>query len=88
MVTHSSTSRPVQCLCMAERTGCPVLTDLWSYVLYITKTCFMKKMCVVGVKTCIGGGGGADAGRIPAVQGRSVERQRRHWRQDCAFPYP
>jgi hypothetical protein len=35
MVTHSSTSRPVQCLCMAERTGCPVLTDLWSYVLSI-----------------------------------------------------
>jgi energy-converting hydrogenase Eha subunit H len=35
MVTHSSTSRPVQCLCMAERTGCPVLTDLWSYVLFI-----------------------------------------------------
>jgi hypothetical protein len=33
MVTHSSTNRPVQCLCMAERTGCPVLTDLWSYVL-------------------------------------------------------
>jgi hypothetical protein len=35
MVTHSSTSRPVQCLCTAERTGCPVLTDLWSYVLTI-----------------------------------------------------
>jgi hypothetical protein len=35
MVTHSSTSRPVQCLCMAERTGCPVLTDLWSYVLLL-----------------------------------------------------
>jgi hypothetical protein len=35
MVTHSSTSRPVQCLCMAERTGCPVLTDLWSYVLEV-----------------------------------------------------
>jgi hypothetical protein len=34
MVTHSSTSRPVQCLCMAERTGCPVLTDLWSYVSF------------------------------------------------------
>jgi hypothetical protein len=32
MVTHSSTNRPVQCLCMAERTGCPVFTDLWSYV--------------------------------------------------------
>jgi hypothetical protein len=37
MVTHSSTSRPVQCLCMAERTGCPVLTDLWSYVSGICK---------------------------------------------------
>jgi hypothetical protein len=36
MVTHSSTSRRVQCLCMAERTGCPVLTDLWSYVLEFT----------------------------------------------------
>jgi hypothetical protein len=35
MVTHSSTSRPVQCLCMAERTGCPVFTDLWSYVFFI-----------------------------------------------------
>ena len=37
MVTHSSTSRPVQCLCMAERTGCPVFTDLWSYVLRTTR---------------------------------------------------
>ena len=37
MVTHSSTSRPVQCLCMAERTGCPVLTDLWSYVLILLR---------------------------------------------------
>jgi hypothetical protein len=35
MVTHSSTSRPVQCLCMAERTGCPVFTDLWLYVLLV-----------------------------------------------------
>jgi hypothetical protein len=35
MVTHSSTSRPVQCLCMAERTGCPVFTDLWSYVILV-----------------------------------------------------
>jgi hypothetical protein len=40
MVTHSSTSHPVQCLCMAERTGCPVLTDLWSYVLGMLQTCF------------------------------------------------
>jgi hypothetical protein len=41
MVTHSSTSRPVQCLCMAERTGCPVLTDLWSYVSLIKMLQFM-----------------------------------------------
>jgi hypothetical protein len=42
MVTHSSTSRPVQCLCMAERTGCPVLTDLWSYVLGTQTVRLMK----------------------------------------------
>jgi hypothetical protein len=42
MVTHSSTSRPVQCLCMAERTGCPVLTDLWSYVLGIARLGYKK----------------------------------------------
>jgi hypothetical protein len=41
MVTHSSTSRPVQCLCMAERTGCPVLTDLWSYVLTGWVLCYI-----------------------------------------------
>jgi hypothetical protein len=38
MVTHSSTSRPVQYLCMAERTGCPVLTDLWSHVRFTLGT--------------------------------------------------
>jgi hypothetical protein len=43
MVTHSSTSRPVQCLCMAERTGCPVLTDLWSYVLVTHKHAICTK---------------------------------------------
>jgi hypothetical protein len=42
MVTHSSTSRPVQCLCMAERTGCPVLTDLWSYVIIKVGKHFIK----------------------------------------------
>jgi hypothetical protein len=42
MVTHSSTSRPVQCLCMAERTGCPVLTDLWSYVSIGLSSLFTK----------------------------------------------
>ena len=41
MVTHSSTSRPVQCLCMAERTGCPVFTDLWSYVSSRFAFCFI-----------------------------------------------
>ena len=41
MVTHSNTSRPVQCLCMAERTGCPVLTDLWPYVLPIISLLIM-----------------------------------------------
>jgi hypothetical protein len=42
MVTHSSTSRPVQCLCMAERTGCPVFTDLWSYVLILAVVSIME----------------------------------------------
>ena len=42
MVTHSSTSRPVQCLCMAERTGCPVLTDLWSYVIFYQTAQFVS----------------------------------------------
>jgi hypothetical protein len=42
MVTHSSTSRPVQCLCMAERTGCPVFTDLWPYVLSIEPCLIIK----------------------------------------------
>jgi hypothetical protein len=47
MVTHSSTSRPVQCLCMAERTGCPVLTDLWSYVLFCAHGVFTNLDFVV-----------------------------------------
>jgi hypothetical protein len=46
MVTHSSTSRPVQCLCMAERTGCPVFTDLWSYVLRFQQLVLMYPMCL------------------------------------------
>jgi hypothetical protein len=32
VVTHPTTNPPIQGLCMAERTGCPVLLDLWSYV--------------------------------------------------------
>jgi hypothetical protein len=47
MVTHSSTSRPVQCLCMAERTGCPVLTDLWSYVVLCAHGVFTNLDSVV-----------------------------------------
>ncbi|KAF2137372.1 hypothetical protein K452DRAFT_235944, partial [Aplosporella prunicola CBS 121167] len=33
VVTHLTTNQPVHSLCMAERTGCPVFYDLWSYVL-------------------------------------------------------
>jgi hypothetical protein len=32
VVTHPTTNPPIQGLCMAERTGCPFLLDLWSYV--------------------------------------------------------
>jgi putative acetyltransferase len=49
MVTHSSTSRPVQCLCMAERTGCPVFTDLWSYVPNGTKLMYMLLSVILGI---------------------------------------
>ncbi|KAF2141585.1 hypothetical protein K452DRAFT_227841, partial [Aplosporella prunicola CBS 121167] len=33
VVTHLTTDQPVHSLCMAERTGCPVFYDLWSYVI-------------------------------------------------------
>ncbi|KAF2136903.1 uncharacterized protein K452DRAFT_116917, partial [Aplosporella prunicola CBS 121167] len=33
VVTHLTTNQPVRGLCMAERTGCPIFLDLWSYVL-------------------------------------------------------
>ena len=32
VVTHPTTSLPIWGLCMAERTGCPILLSLWSYV--------------------------------------------------------
>ena len=52
MVTHSSTSRPVQCLCMAERTGCPVFTDLWSYVLiYQVANNITRRCCEIASHT-------------------------------------
>jgi hypothetical protein len=41
VVTHPTTNLPISSLCMAERTGCPVLLNLWSYVqgsgLFYTK---------------------------------------------------
>jgi hypothetical protein len=33
VVTDPTTNPPIWSLCMAERTGCPVLFSLWSYVL-------------------------------------------------------
>ena len=57
MVTHSSTSRPVQCLCMAERTGCPVLTDLWSYVFGSTTDAILKIFCITTRVTSMAGSG-------------------------------
>jgi hypothetical protein len=33
VVTDPTTNPPIWSLCMAERTGCPVLSNLWSYVL-------------------------------------------------------
>ena len=50
MVTHPTTTQPVECLSTPERTGWPVLTRLWSYVLERTSNAFMKyqRMCVTG----------------------------------------
>ena len=36
VVTHRSTNLPFNCLCMAERTGCPVFSWLWPYVQEIS----------------------------------------------------
>ena len=33
VVTHPTTNPPISSLCMAERTGFPILLSLWSYVL-------------------------------------------------------
>jgi hypothetical protein len=33
VVTHPTTNLPISSLCMAERTGCPVLLNLWSYMI-------------------------------------------------------
>ena len=34
MVTHSSTSGPVQCLCMVERTGCLIVNPKSLVLVY------------------------------------------------------
>jgi hypothetical protein len=79
MVTHSSTSRPVQCLCMAERTGCPVLTDLWSYVsvssLYkIYSLRFMVKVKEL-IRTCFAARLRYNwLGGLPQIQGQGWGR--------------
>jgi hypothetical protein len=33
VITHPTTNLPISSLCKAERTGCPVFSSLWSYVL-------------------------------------------------------
>ena len=42
VVTHPTTNLPIYCLCMAERTGCPVLNNLWPYVkgMLLNRTIF------------------------------------------------
>jgi hypothetical protein len=49
LVTVASTDPPICSLCKAERTGCPVLYSLWSYVL---------DTCTIGGYMPPGGGGG------------------------------
>ena len=46
MVTHSTTDLPIWYLSMAERTGCPVFTSLWSYVLEDVTFVFMNSKLV------------------------------------------
>ena len=42
MVTHSTTNPPIWGLCMAERTGCPILLSLWSYVTGFSLKQYMR----------------------------------------------
>jgi len=48
VVTHPTTNLPISSLCMAERTGCPVLLNLWSYVLEGLLYDIMNRMVVLG----------------------------------------
>ena len=83
MVTHSSTSRPVQCLCMAERTGCPVLTDLWSYVqgFRTSKISSLKLMCVQSVLD-IKRPGHSDAWKMRRPCSKSASSDHSNWYSD------
>jgi hypothetical protein len=59
VVTDPTTNPPISSLCMAERTGCPVLLSLWSYVpentLFWFITCFpvgchrIQILCVIEI---------------------------------------
>ena len=42
VVTHPTTNLPIWSLCMAERTGCPILFSLWSYVTILHLRIFMS----------------------------------------------
>lgn len=64
VVTHRSTSPAITCLYMAERTGCLVLTYLWSFVLGLPprdlytpiRPPILPDRCPEGLGTCFGGG--------------------------------
>jgi hypothetical protein len=43
VVTDPTTNPPIWSLCMAERTGCPVLSSLWSYVLAMCLNSSLKR---------------------------------------------
>ena len=46
VVTHRSTNPPIRSLSMPERTGWPVLYDLWPYVLIMAcSIAYVPKLC-------------------------------------------
>ncbi|KAF2195940.1 hypothetical protein GQ43DRAFT_295170, partial [Delitschia confertaspora ATCC 74209] len=46
-VTHRNTNWPVRSLSTADRTGSPIFSYLWSYVLNKTLNSFIKKLSIV-----------------------------------------
>ncbi|KAF2135347.1 hypothetical protein K452DRAFT_239538, partial [Aplosporella prunicola CBS 121167] len=54
VVTHLTTNQPVHSLCMAERTGCPVFYDLWSYVIIdMAFMVYVLKLLLPTLATCL-----------------------------------